>query len=208
LLWSRRGRSGTVNALAFSPDGKTLAVGREDSTVALVDARTGSLRRLLHPDGGGGFTFGALAFSPTGTLATGTWAGIVQLWNPQTGAEFGRPTLVAASPVASISFDRTGDRFVTTGGSDGLAKLWDTATLQQFGAAFTGDPGQWGTASFTRDGSTLIVAYEDQSGFVWPTSVEAWEQHACAVAGRNLTPEEWLRFVGHRPYNATCPAGS
>jgi WD40 repeat protein len=204
LLWSVRSRRGTVNSLAFSPGGETLAVGYEDGTVALDDVRTGNLTRRLRLEGGGNFTFETLTFSPTGTLATGTWSGIVQLWNPATGIEIGKPTLVAAAPVASISFDPSGQTFATSGGSDGLVKLWTTSTLQQFAAAFPGDPGQWGSVRFTPDGKNLVVVYEDQSGFLWPSSPRAWEQHACAVAHRQFTHEEWLRFVGRRRYAPTC----
>jgi WD40 repeat protein len=204
LLWRIRSRRGTVDALAFSPDRRTLAVAYEDGTVALDDARTGRLERRLRLEGATNFTFETLAFSPNGILATGTWAGIVQLWNPRTGIELGKPTLVAAAPVASISFDPSGRTFATSGGSDGLVKLWTTSSLQQFGAAFPGDPGQWGSVRFTPNGERLVVAYEDQSGFVWPASPRAWERHACAVAHRQFTHEEWLRFVGSRPYAATC----
>jgi hypothetical protein len=84
-------------------------------------------------------------------------------------------------------------------------KLWRTSTLQQFGAAFPGDPGQWATARYTPNGSVLVVSYEDETGDVWPASVQAWEQHACAVAGRSFTYEEWRRFVGGRAYAKTCP---
>jgi WD40 repeat protein len=204
LLWKHRSKSGTVNALSFAPDGAVLAAGYEDGTVVLYDARTGKVRRTLTLQGGGKFSFETLTFAPTGLLATGTWAGIVQLWNPTNGREVGRPTLVAAAPVASISFDSTGDTFATTGGSDGLAKLWRTSTLQQFGATFPGDPGSWGTARFTGGGSQLVVAYDDDTGKVWPTSVGAWKRHACSVAGRSFTREEWRRFVGDRPYASTC----
>jgi hypothetical protein len=78
-------------------------------------------------------------------------------------------------------------------------KLWTTSTLEQFGAAFPGDPGQWGSARFTANGWNLVVVYQDQSGFVWPASPLPWEQHARAVAHREFTHEEWLRLVGHRP---------
>jgi hypothetical protein len=29
--------------------------------------------------------------------------------------------------------------------------------------------------------------------------------HACAVAGRNLTPDEWTQLMPSRPYQRTCP---
>jgi WD40 repeat protein len=204
LLWRRRSRRGTANAVAFSPDGKLVAAGYENGVAVLYDARTGALLRTLSLQGGGDFSFETLAFSPTGLLATGTWAGIVQLWDPRSGREIGRPTLVAAAPVASIAFDPTGQTFATTGGSDGLAKLWRTSTLQQFGSTFPGDPGQWSTARYALQGNELVVVHEDGTGEVWPTSLAEWERHACAVAGRNFTHEEWRRFVGNRPYAPTC----
>jgi WD40 repeat protein len=176
--------------------------GRENGVVTLYDARTARVKRKLHLRGGGPET---ATFAPDGTLATGNWAGIVQRWNTDTGAEIGHPALVAAAPVASISFAPSGDVFATAGGSDGLAKLWTTATLQQYGATFPGDPGQWGNAQYTPDGSKLIVIYQDGKGFVWPVSVGSWEDRACSVAGRNFTREEWSRFVGDRSYSSVCP---
>ena len=50
-----------------------------------------------------------------------------------------------------------------------------------------------------------MVLYDDGTGFVWPTSVDAWERHACQVAHRNPTHEEWQRFVGGRSYSRVCP---
>ena len=146
----------------------------------------------------------ALVFARDGTLATGTWAGIVQLWDPATGKEIGHPVLAQPSPIASLDFDRSGSTFSTTGGSDGTAKLWATATLQQLGSAFQSDPSQWGTARFTPDGSRLVVLYGDGTGYVWPTTVSAWVAHACTVAGRNFTREEWQRYIPHRRYAPVC----
>lgn len=201
LLWKKASEGG-VSAVAFAPDGKTLAVARDNATVVLHEAQGGAPQRTLHPAGEGWMT---VSYAPNGTVATGTWAGIVQLWNPETGSEIGRPTLVATAPVASISFSPSGDEFATAGGSDGLVKLWVTETRQQFGATFPGDPGQWGAALHTPDGSKLVVVYEDGTGFIWPVSLRAWQDHACAVAGRNLTREEWSRFVGDRDYSTVCP---
>jgi WD40 repeat protein/DNA-binding SARP family transcriptional activator len=205
LLWKTTSKNGTVNAIAFSPDGTTIAVGYEDGTLTLYAARSGRPDRVLHLEGGSNFPFETLRYAPDGTLATGTWAGVIQLWNPASGTQIGHPTLVAAAPVASIAFDAAGDSFATTGGSDGLAKIWTTSTQQQFGATFPGDPGQWGNAQYTPDGSRLIVVYQDGKGYIWPATVRAWENHACAVAGRNFTAEEWGRYVHGHPYTMSCP---
>jgi WD40 repeat protein len=203
LLWRSRDLGEAVGAIAFSPDGQTVAAGVGTGRVALLDAATGKMARSLRLFGSGAAVT-ALAFSRD-TLATGNDSGLVQLWNPDTGAEIGHPTLVAAAPVASISFSSDGTTFATAGGSDGLVKLWTTATQQQYGATFPGNPGQWGNAQYTPDGSKLIVVYGDGKGFVWPASVGSWQDHACSVAGRNFTREEWSRFVSGRSYSTVCP---
>src|SRR5262249_6557830 len=163
-----------------SPDGTSIAAARENGVVDIYDAHSGHLERTLHAEGAFGLSFQTAAFAPDGrTLATGSSAGLVQLWNPATGDQIGHPTSVAASPVASIAFAPTGDTFATAGASDGLAKLWTTKTRQQFGAAFPGSLGQWGNARYTPDGSKLIVVSQDGKGFVWPVSLHSWEEHAC-----------------------------
>ena len=188
-------------SVAFSPDDRVLAVGTDSGKAILVDTATGTVRRTILPRGG---AVTALAFARDGTLATGTWAGIVQLWDPATGKERGHPVLAQPSPIASLDFDRSGSTFATTGGSDGTAKLWATATLRQLGSAFQSDPSQWGTARFTPDGTRLVVLYGDGTGYVWPTTASAWIAHACTVAGRNLTREEWQRYIPHRRYAPVC----
>ena len=31
-----------------------------------------------------------------------------------------------------------------------------------------------------------------------------WEEHACQIAGRVLTEQEWAEFLGARPYAPAC----
>ncbi len=99
---------------------------------------------------------------------------------------------------------RPGRHSSTTGGPSGGARLWVTSTQQQFGADLPGGEGARSNAAYTPDGRYLLVVLDDGTALRWPAGVEAWEQHACAVAGRNLTREEWTRLVGNRPYGRTC----
>ncbi len=57
---------------------------------------------------------------------------------------------------------------------------------------------------FAPDGDQLIALYADGSGIVWDVTVERWQRHACAVANRDLTADEWARFLPDLPYDPTC----
>jgi WD40 repeat protein/class 3 adenylate cyclase len=188
-------------AVAFSPDGKLLAAGDGAGSVRILDARSIRLERTLHPLGAPNVS---LAFAPDGTLATGSWAGIVQRWAVSRGKQLGHSVLVTPAPVATISFDPSGEVFATGGGSDGLVKLWDTSTLQQLGSNFPGEPGRWASAAFTPDGTRLLVMYGNGRGALWPVTLEAWKDQACTVAGRSFTREEWARYVTGRSYATVC----
>jgi len=192
------------NAVALSRDGSTVAVATEEGRVLVVDAHTGQTDRTIRPQTGP-ISVTTVAFSPDGTLASGSWAGIVNLWDPKTGKGLGHPTLVAQAPVSAIAFAHDGKMFATSGGSSGHTKVWVTSTLQQLGDDFPGGEGSWGNIAYTPNGRYLFSAYADGSAYRWPVTVGAWADQACRVAGRNFTREEWRRFVAGRSYERVCP---
>ena len=41
---------------------------------------------------------------------------------------------------------------------------------------------------------------------LWDVSTQGWSDRACRIAGRNLTYDEWLRYLGKdKPYAKVCP---
>ena len=180
-----------------------MVVSAPDGSDEVIDATTAQKRRTLEPTGGQ-YT-GSLSFSPDGTLATGTVSGTLQLWNPISGAQLARPVPVTAGPISSIAFDPTGQRFATTASQDGTVKLFATHTLQQEGTTLNTDQGATPTATFGPHGNTLLVVTDHGSAFTWPLSLPAWEQRACAIAGRNLTRQEWNQLVPGQTYTTVCP---
>ncbi|KAF2455214.1 hypothetical protein BDY21DRAFT_324439 [Lineolata rhizophorae] len=103
LLLTPEGHTAWVHAVAFSPDGWTVASGSWDETVKLWDPGSGSLLRTLE---------GHTAFSPDGrTVASGSWDRTVKLWDPGSG-ELLR-TFNRDSIVFEVSFSSDGQWLYT-----------------------------------------------------------------------------------------------
>ena len=95
---------------------------------------------------------------------------------------------------------------VVTSGSDGTASLYDVTrdlvrVLDIPGSA-DGRTGQ--THLFPPVGNEIVVSTEDGPGRRYPMDTDAWIDHACDVAGRDLTEDEWNRFVPNQAYRRTC----
>jgi WD40 repeat protein len=83
LLQTLEGHSESVNAVVFSPDGKTVASVSSDKTVKLWDAGTGTEQHTLR-----GHSDRAVVFSPDGkTVASASNDKTVKLWDAGTGTQ-------------------------------------------------------------------------------------------------------------------------
>jgi WD40 repeat protein/tRNA A-37 threonylcarbamoyl transferase component Bud32 len=109
-------------AIAFSPDGATVATGGLDDPIVHVwDADSGKPIRQLDQGSGGAKT---LDFSPDGRiLAVSGFAPVASLWDLGTGARIG-PTLTAGSRRADIDLSPDGRELLMTA-ADGGGALWD-----------------------------------------------------------------------------------
>ncbi|WP_327359907.1 DUF1513 domain-containing protein [Streptomyces sp. NBC_01296] len=118
------GHDSGVHAVAFSPDGHTLASGSADGTAQLWDTATGKAGITLDHVS---LAVASLAFSPDGSiLATGSNEGPVRLWNVATGKPLA--TLTGhISQVNSVAFSPDG-KTLATGSNDATVRLWDVAT--------------------------------------------------------------------------------
>jgi WD40 repeat protein len=124
----RRESTMPVWAVAFSPDGATLAAAEADGTLAFWDARTRRERDnfLAHPVSPNG-----LAFAPDSqTLATaGSLDRTIKIWDVGTQRE--RATLQGhAGTVHCLAFSPDG-KTLASGSFDGTIRLWDTYTWQE-----------------------------------------------------------------------------
>jgi len=191
-----------IMGLAFSPDGEKLAAGH-DTNATVYSLPSGQPLYTVDVDGNYGHA-SAVAFSPDGSLlATGGGTGQVRFWDAYTGAPNGRRVLANAGWVENVAFDPSG-RILVTSGTDGTTRLVDIDGRVILGTPLPGIDNVAEDAAFTPDGKRVIVMSVDGEGFAWDVTLAAWERQACAVAGRNLTRDEWDEFLAERPYEPAC----
>ena len=158
-----------VEALVFSPDGRTLASGSTDGTVKLWDLSSygnGPCGALLwtgwqyHPL--------SLAFSPDGRLlASGGMEATVRLWDTQSGRSL--QTLVHPSPVHAVAFNPDGS-LLASGGVDGQIRLWEwqKGTVPAFASIIAVQTSWVESLAFAPDGRTLAsTSMGDQTVKLW-----------------------------------------
>ena len=107
------GHTGEVTALAFSPDGATIASANWDGTLYLWNAVTGEQLFTLEGHKGG---VRSIAFSPDGkTVASGSWdtkEPVVRLWDTQTGKN--KTTFKGHTrDITSVAFSPDGNTLAT-----------------------------------------------------------------------------------------------
>jgi WD40 repeat protein len=131
------GHEGAVCCMAFSPDGKTLAVGSGLETrantfgeVKLWEVATGQPRGTLRGDGK---RVRALAFAPDGrALAAADEAGTVRVWDLERARE--RLALKGhGSGAGGVAFTPDGKLLAGGSGGTGSVKLWDAVTGEERG---------------------------------------------------------------------------
>ncbi|MGI2905082.1 protein kinase domain-containing protein [Tolypothrix sp. VBCCA 56010] len=157
------GHSNSVNSVAISPDGNTLASGSYDKTIKLWNLATGEQIRTLS---GHSNVLISVAFSPDGkTLASGSIPDdTIKLWNLATKEQI--RTLSGHSDVLiSVAISPDGNT-LASGSYDKTIKLWNLATGEQI-RTLSGHSDVVNSVAISPDGKTLASGSWDKTIKLW-----------------------------------------
>jgi serine/threonine-protein kinase len=110
---------GTAAAMAFSPDGRWIAVGTDSRAIEIWDASTGKRNHLWRGHAAG---VTAIAFSPDGQwLATGSEDGVTKVWDPATQKE--QKSFAHGHAVTALAFSPDA-KWIAAGTAGKHLRLW------------------------------------------------------------------------------------
>ena len=186
--------SDTISVMAFSRQGTYWAAGSRQgqAQIWLYSKRQFQFTWRAHYS-----VVTALAFSPDEQrLATGSWDGVIKLWNTVDGALLW--TSSAVDIIMGLAFSLDG-RTITSGGTDGQIHLWDAASgawLQ----TLNDHTGPVFCVTWSPDGKFLVSAGHDARIRLWetarsdapglkPTPVQTLDGHSNPVRGLAFSPD-------------------
>ncbi len=200
------GRSGPIESVAFSPDGRWLASGSQGGgSIGLWDAASGQEAHILkgHTD-----TVYSVAFCPDSrSLASGSRDGRIKLWDVASGREvptgYMDNTLFGFVPsVLSVVFSPDG-RWLASGSQDGTTTLWRVASeiSERKVRTLTGHSAAASSVAFSPDGRRLASGSWDRTIKLWDV---ASGQEVCTLTGHT----DYVRSVAFSPDGGQLASGS
>jgi WD40 repeat protein/beta-lactamase regulating signal transducer with metallopeptidase domain len=177
-----------VLALAYSPDGTTVASASEDGVIRLRNVASSRIvaRLVGHKD-----TICGLAYSPDGkTLVSAGYDRSVKLWDVASGTETAS-LLGHENWVFAVAFSPDG-RYVASAGHDKTVRVWDVARKRGT-AVYRDNSASVRALAFSPDGKTVAAGGADRAVTLWTlasgTSRARLEGHKGTIRALAYSPD-------------------
>ncbi|MEG4456763.1 serine/threonine-protein kinase [Microcoleus sp. N9_A1] len=153
----------SVNAIALSPDGKTL-VSASIGTIRIWNVKTGRVVRTISP-AHSKKSVKTLAVSPDGSIfASGGDDNNVILWDLKTGRRM-RTISAHKAGVNAVTFSSDG-KTLASSSDDKTIRLWNVRTGSRL-RTLSGHAGGVNAIALSRDGKTLASGSQDKTMRLW-----------------------------------------
>ena len=192
-----------LKTFTLSPDENFIVGGSSNMQGQLVYLDLKNLEeRVLYEDGGN--RIHAVAISPDGTyIAFGDEKGIAHIWDLSQSKEVN--TLRGhTARINDIEFSRDG-KMLATGSYDGSVQLYVMDKLDELPIVMKDHDTYVWDVSFSNNGDFLVSATNSNVIKIWPTKSEFYAEKICGNVIRNMSDQEWKRYVPNGiDYSITC----
>ncbi|MDJ0807996.1 MAG: hypothetical protein QNJ78_14335, partial [Gammaproteobacteria bacterium] len=184
-----------VASLLFDPDGKTLSAFSTDDEVSVLNLAYGDEKRYTI-----NHTTRLARYSRDSVYLARAGAGRVWV---STGEDPHKLVLESnhQDNIRDIRFSQD-NRLLATAGQDGMVRVWDLAEARELMRLSHRDKVL--LAGFNADDTRLATIAGDGRIAIWSLAYRDPVAEACRRLQRNLTPDEWQRYLPERPYHKTC----
>ena len=203
-LWRRCHRYTSTGAdvgwkITFSPDGRTLAAGRKDGAVKVLDIVGGRVKWTAKEHGA---AVTCVAFSPDGgTLASSSYDGTINLWQAESGKH--RASLSEhTGAVMSVAFSPDGS-LLASASLDTTINVWEVETgeLKQ---TLSGHELPIYSVAFSPDGTRLASA---GGAYLTPSELKIWDVATGIVRVTNQRKINWVLSLAFSPDGTRIATG-
>ncbi|MBB5957975.1 WD40 repeat protein [Saccharothrix tamanrassetensis] len=189
------------NGIAFSPDGRTLAVTLSGGKVGLWNLVDPGAEWTILP-GHQGIAIDA-EFSPDGAmLATAGSDRVVRRWRVRDGHQLD-PLTGSDSTVRRVAFSPDG-RTIAAAGQDTAVRLWDSASGRPL-ARLDRHEDQLNDVAFDSTGGRVASAGAEGVARLWDLDPAHGSKVLCGLLDRDTLADEWGALGPDRGAPPTCP---
>jgi eukaryotic-like serine/threonine-protein kinase len=198
-LYTYRGHTDRVNAIAWSPDGTYVVSGSADKTVQVWNTFTGDqvFTYYGHSD-----TVNSVAWSPDGTrIASASSDSTVQVWDATTGQNVltynGHTNWVYA-----VACSPDGKR-IASAGDDNKVRIWDAVTGKPI-CTYHNHSGWVHALAWSPDGARIASGSDDNKVQV----KDATTKFSFSIKGAYRGHSHWVRALAWSPDGLYIASGS
>ena len=194
-----------IKTISISPDGAWLAGGTWTGKIFEIDLRNKIYSTLIEEP----FSrILSVTYSPDGkALAYGTddvsnKRGLVKIYNLRTKEV--RQFTGHNAGVFDVAFSPDG-KLLASAGSDRKLQMWVLEHSDDLPIEMDNNNGFIFDIAFSKESSYLIASTSESEIRIWPTDMSLLAQQICPQLRRNMTQDEWNKYVGDDiDYEITC----